>query len=268
MVSEVGRTMSGSSSRASGSGSTPPSSAAPLNVLCLLGKERDGDEEREVGVLGAGRLDARVEGFAHSVPESHACGLDHHAPFDRRLVGQIARGNDLQVGRRRKNQAVSGHRRKLARRKRQQIGRKLISLSVSAPERVLSTRREPGGLSPAALDLFWLLLHLLLLLLLRARQLRLELEERGHSGSDLRLISRLCSLELPDGVGLARDLAVELGRQVHQPRPRPRARATQNARARAEQAEHRAEHETRHHAHGGPRRKQNVCPRARVLPLE
>jgi hypothetical protein len=53
-----------------------------LDVLCLLLEVAQGDEEGEIGVLGAGLLDPVVERALHQLPHAEAPGADHHRPAD------------------------------------------------------------------------------------------------------------------------------------------------------------------------------------------
>ena len=54
----------------------------PLHVLGLLLEEAHRDEQREVGVLVAGLLEAPVEIGLDLLPDGVAVGLDHHAALD------------------------------------------------------------------------------------------------------------------------------------------------------------------------------------------
>ena len=97
-VSLVGRTTIGSSS------SLPPADgddgqlgAEPLDVLGLALEVRLGDEEREVGVLGAARLDAGVDLGLHPLPEPVAVRADHHGSADRTVLGELRLVQDVLV---------------------------------------------------------------------------------------------------------------------------------------------------------------------------
>ena len=68
-----------------------------LDVLGLLREEGDGDEEGEVGVLHALRLDTPVEVGADAVPQRHAARLDDHAAACGSAVGQVGRRDDLLI---------------------------------------------------------------------------------------------------------------------------------------------------------------------------
>src|SRR2546422_11586684 len=60
----------------------------PLHVLGFPREEAHGDEEREVGVPVARRLEHVVQGALHQLPDAVAVGPDHHAAAHRRIVRQ------------------------------------------------------------------------------------------------------------------------------------------------------------------------------------
>src|SRR6266550_9245011 len=68
-----------------------------FDVLGLLREVAHRDEEREVGVLVAARLDHVVERALHQLPDAVAVRPDHHAPAHGRIVGQLGLGNDVAV---------------------------------------------------------------------------------------------------------------------------------------------------------------------------
>jgi hypothetical protein len=63
--------------------------AEALDVLGLPAQVRLGDEQREVGVLGAGILDPAVELRLHALPDGVAVGPDHHGAPDGTVVGHL-----------------------------------------------------------------------------------------------------------------------------------------------------------------------------------
>ena len=110
IVSEVGRTTSGSVS-ATGAGRSLPSASAlqpvmrdhraflgeAFHVLRFLREVAERNEEREVGVLVAGGLEHRIELPLHVFPDAVAPGLDHHAAAHVGVLGQIRRADDLLI---------------------------------------------------------------------------------------------------------------------------------------------------------------------------
>ncbi len=68
-----------------------------LDVLGLLLEVGERDEEREVGVLVAGGLEASVELGLDVLPEGVAPGLDDHAAADRGVLRQVGGADDLLV---------------------------------------------------------------------------------------------------------------------------------------------------------------------------
>jgi len=68
-----------------------------LDVLRLAFEEAGRNEEWEVGVDVAGRLDAVVELALHVLPERVAVGADHHAAAHRRLVGELGLVDEIEV---------------------------------------------------------------------------------------------------------------------------------------------------------------------------
>ena len=97
-VSLVGRTTTGSSSSlppamvTTASSGLKPSTCSASRVQVALG-----DEQREVGVLGAGRLDAGVDVGLHALPDGVAVGTDDHRAAHRSVVGQLRLGLDVLV---------------------------------------------------------------------------------------------------------------------------------------------------------------------------
>ena len=71
--------------------------AEALDVLGLPVQERLGDEQREVGVLGAGGLDAGVDLGLHPLPDGVAVGPDHHRAPHRAVLGQLGLGDHVLV---------------------------------------------------------------------------------------------------------------------------------------------------------------------------
>src|SRR5256886_6751313 len=61
----------------------------PLDVLGFLGEEAHRDEQREVGVLMARRLEQVVERALHQLPNAVAVRPDHHATAHRRVIRQL-----------------------------------------------------------------------------------------------------------------------------------------------------------------------------------
>ena len=68
-----------------------------LDVVGLLLQVAEGDKEREIGVLVAGRLEHAVERTLHPLPEGITPGTDHHASTDLRVLGKFRRTDDLLV---------------------------------------------------------------------------------------------------------------------------------------------------------------------------
>src|SRR5256885_951207 len=68
-----------------------------FDVLGLLREVAHRDEEREVRVFMARRLDHVVERALHQLPDAVAVRPDDHAPAHRRIVGQLGLGNDVAV---------------------------------------------------------------------------------------------------------------------------------------------------------------------------
>jgi hypothetical protein len=110
IVSEVGRTTSGSSSWLCGIrhqlavlghqpvvGDHRALLGEALDVRRLLLEERQRDEQREVRVDVAGVLEHAVEDPLHVLPQRVAPRLDHHAAAHRRVLGQVGGLDDLLV---------------------------------------------------------------------------------------------------------------------------------------------------------------------------
>ena len=90
-VSLVGRTTTGSSSSLPPATVTTASSGLkPSTCSASRCEVRLGDEQREVGVLGAAGLDAGVDLGLHPLPERVAVGADDHGAADRAVLGQLA----------------------------------------------------------------------------------------------------------------------------------------------------------------------------------
>jgi hypothetical protein len=68
-----------------------------LDVLGLELEEGLRDEEREVGVLGAGLLDAPVELGLQQLPDPVPPGPDHHGAGSGAVVGHLGAGDHLLV---------------------------------------------------------------------------------------------------------------------------------------------------------------------------
>src|SRR6266853_296159 len=68
-----------------------------FDVLGLLREVAHRDEEREVGVLVAARLDHVVERALHQLPHAVAMGPDHHAASYRRVIRQLRLHDDVAV---------------------------------------------------------------------------------------------------------------------------------------------------------------------------
>ena len=71
--------------------------AESLDVLGLALEVAQRDEEREVGVLRAGLLDARVHLGLHALPDRPPVGADHHRAAHRSVVGHLALGDDVLI---------------------------------------------------------------------------------------------------------------------------------------------------------------------------
>ena len=71
--------------------------AEPLDVVGLAGQVALGDEEGEVGVLGAAGLDAVVHLALHALPQPVAVGPDDHRAPHRPVVGQLRLVDDVLV---------------------------------------------------------------------------------------------------------------------------------------------------------------------------
>ena len=98
IVSEVGRTTSGSAS------SSPParvtsatSGAKPSTCSASCIRKLFGDEQREIGVLVAGLFDALIEPALDRLPDRVAMGLDDHAAAHWRVLAQPGLIDDIQV---------------------------------------------------------------------------------------------------------------------------------------------------------------------------
>ena len=60
-----------------------------FDMLGLLGDEGEGDEQREIAILVAGRLDAAVQLLLDLLPHAIAPGLDHHGAAHRAGLGHV-----------------------------------------------------------------------------------------------------------------------------------------------------------------------------------
>ncbi len=68
-----------------------------FDVLRFLVQEAFGNEQREVRVHVAGRLDPRIERLLNQLPDRVAVRPDDHAALDRRVVGQLRAADDVEV---------------------------------------------------------------------------------------------------------------------------------------------------------------------------
>ena len=68
-----------------------------LDVLGLLQQQALGNQQREVGVDVAGRLDPVVELPLDQLPDGVAVRPDDHEALDRRIVGQLGLADDVQI---------------------------------------------------------------------------------------------------------------------------------------------------------------------------
>ncbi len=68
-----------------------------LDVRRLLLQERQRDEQREVRVLMAGRLEHVVERALHVLPQGVAPRLDDHAAANGRVLGEVRGPDDLLI---------------------------------------------------------------------------------------------------------------------------------------------------------------------------
>ena len=69
----------------------------PFDVLLLLHQEALGNEQREVRVHVAGRLEPRVEQPLDVFPDRVAVRPDDHAALDGRVVGQLGAADDVEI---------------------------------------------------------------------------------------------------------------------------------------------------------------------------
>ena len=98
IASDVGRTTSGSASSSSPPARDPGDlRRESLDMLFFLHQETSGNEEREVRVDVAGRLEASVECLLDQFPDGVAVGPDRHAALDLGVVGQLRPPNDVEV---------------------------------------------------------------------------------------------------------------------------------------------------------------------------
>ena len=98
MVSEVGRTTSGSSSFfAAADGDHGQLRREALDVFLLFFEEGHGDEQREGGVDVAGLLEAPVERLLDVFPQRPAIGAHDHAAAHRGIIGHLGFQHDLVV---------------------------------------------------------------------------------------------------------------------------------------------------------------------------
>ena len=82
---------------AAGMGDDRQLGAEALDVLGLAAQVALGDEQREVGVLGAGRLDAGVDLGLHPLPDAVAVRADDHRAPHRAVLGQLGLGQHVLV---------------------------------------------------------------------------------------------------------------------------------------------------------------------------
>src|SRR5262249_542965 len=68
-----------------------------LGHLLFALKEALGDEQREIGVDGAGRLEGAVEAALHVLPEGVAVGFDDHTAADVGILGQPGAVDDVLI---------------------------------------------------------------------------------------------------------------------------------------------------------------------------
>ena len=71
----------------------------PLDVLLLLHQQAGRNEQREVGVDVAGRLEAPVERLLNQLPDRVAVRANRHAALDRGVVGQLRTPHHVQYQR-------------------------------------------------------------------------------------------------------------------------------------------------------------------------
>ena len=71
--------------------------AEALDVFGLALQVALGDEQREVGVLGSGGLDALVHLGDHPLPDGVRVGTNDHRAADRTVVGQLRLGEQVLV---------------------------------------------------------------------------------------------------------------------------------------------------------------------------
>ena len=71
--------------------------AESFDVFCLTFQVRLRDEQRQVDVLGAGRLDARIDLGLHAFPQRIGVWPDHHGAAHRAVLGQFRLLEDLLV---------------------------------------------------------------------------------------------------------------------------------------------------------------------------
>jgi hypothetical protein len=108
MVSEVGRTTSGSVSSPAGSELAIAGLQAVMrydrtffgeafHMGGFLLKKAEWNEQRKVGVLVSGGFEHAVQHGLHPLPERVAPRFDDHAPAHLRVLGQIRRPDDLLI---------------------------------------------------------------------------------------------------------------------------------------------------------------------------
>ena len=68
-----------------------------LHVRGFLREITLGDEEREVRILRARPLDARIDLALHALPDGVAVGANHHRPAHGTIVGHLGLGHDVLV---------------------------------------------------------------------------------------------------------------------------------------------------------------------------
>ena len=105
MVSEVGRTMSSSSSFASGSTTTPLPPGSFIRRWCVTTAHSFANPatcsasrlKKDLGMKSAGFLEHAVENMLHLLPDGVSVGLDDHAAADGGLLGQVGLHHEVVV---------------------------------------------------------------------------------------------------------------------------------------------------------------------------
>ena len=68
-----------------------------FDVLGFFVEQAFRNEQREIGVDVAGRLDLAIEGLLNELPDRVAIGPDYHAALHRRIVGQLRAADHVEV---------------------------------------------------------------------------------------------------------------------------------------------------------------------------